>query len=157
MKLTLLAIIIILAVAIPLHSAWGWYTTYETNFYGTRMQDADTINANWHLDQQPEVLYLEPGDAPYFIHANSSSRYISPLPVERNRDGWNITYLPEYQEDYNDIWNYNGTFLIEELGGNTGLDWWGDNQQSNKELREHIYSRYHLIFNQSWRIYEHDK
>ena len=154
LSITLLAIIIMLAVAIPLHSFFGWYTNYETTFYGTRMQDADTINANWHLDQQPDVLYFEPGDAPYFLHANNSCRYIAPLPEERNRDNWNITYLPQYQEDYICMWNYNGTFVVFELGGNEGLDWVGDHQQVQQTLLNHIYSRYHLVFNQSWRIYE---
>ena len=152
-KLIPITILIIFAVYMIGFSWMGYNTNYETTFYGTRMEDAQEINSLYHLDKQPAVLYLEPGDAPYFIHANSSCRYISPLLIARYRDNWNISYLKQYQEEYNCIEAYRGKYIVMELG-NKDLDWFGEYQTVRQPLRNLIMTNYTEVYHKSWRVLE---
>jgi hypothetical protein len=154
MKKAILFSIAVAAIVYLIFFSWyGSYTLYESTFYGTRMEDAQSINAQWHLDQQPAVLYLEPGDAPYFIHANSSCRYIAPLLISRYRDNWNLTNLPQYWEEYNCIAGYQGKYIVMERG-DPGLDWFGENQTVRQPLLKIIRNNYTVIWDKSWRVLE---
>lgn len=135
-------------------SFFGNYTNYESTFYGTRYEDATAINAKYHLDQQPSVLYLEPGDAPYFIHANSSCRYIAALLISRYRDNWNLSNLPQYWDSYNCAATYQGKYIVMELGNNDNLDWLGEHQQVRQPLMHIIWNNYTVVYAKSWRILE---
>ena len=145
-------LLLMLLIGLPLHSALGLYTAYETSFYGTRMEDARAINGQYHLDRQPSVLYIDPGDAPYFIRANSSCRFISPLIVSRYRDDWNLSAYPEYQEEYACIVSYTGKYIVLEKG--TYIDWIGEDQQVRQPFLKQLWANYTVVYNKSWRVLE---
>jgi len=153
-KLIPAIIIVVFLIYLWQFSFFGNFTNYESTFYGTRYEDGQAINALYHLDQQPSVLYLEPGDAPYFIHANSSCRYIAALIIARYRDNWNLTNLPQYWEEYNCVASYQGKYIVMELGGDKALDWFGENQTVRKPLLDIIWNNYTVVYSKSWRILE---
>ena len=155
MKKLFPALIFAVVVVYLIYFSWfGSFTDYESTFYGTRMQDAAEINALYHLDMQPSVLYLEPGDAPYFIHANSSCRYIAPLPLIRYRDNWNLSNLPQYWQTYYCVADYQGEYIVMEQGGDKALDWFGESQQVRAPLVGLIKENYTVVYNKSWRVWE---
>jgi hypothetical protein len=153
-KLIPAIILVVFLLYLAEFSFFGNYTNYESTFYGTRYEDATAINAQFHLDREPAVLYLEPGDAPYFIHANSSCRYISALLISRYRDNWNLTNLPQYWDEYHCVASYQGKYIVMELGGDKALDWFGENQTVRKPLLDIIWRNYTVVYNKSWRILE---
>lgn len=130
----------------------GTHTAYETAFYGPRAEDAQYLNDKYHLDRQPAVLYLEPGDAPYFIRANSSCRYVAGLLLSRYRDNWNLSNLKQYHDYEACIRAYDGDYIIAELGGDTGMDWIGERQAVHADLMNQIFSNYTVIEKRSWRL-----
>src|SRR5512138_587157 len=145
-------LVIIFVYYLAVFSCVGSFSTYETQFYGPRMEDAQYLNEKYRLDQQPALLYLEPGDAPYFIHANSSCRYIAGLLLSRHRDNWNLSNLQQYRDYESCILNYQGDYIIAELGGDTGMDWIGERQAVHKELMQQLFSNYTVIEKRSWRL-----
>ena len=152
-KLIPILILAVFALYLWQYSFFGNFTNYESTFYGTRYEDAQEINARYHLDQQ-QVLYLEPGDAPYFIHANSSCRYIAALVLSRHRDNWNLSNLPQYWEEYHCVADYQGKYIVMELGSDRALDWFGENQTVRKPLMDIIWRNYTVVYAKSWRILE---
>jgi hypothetical protein len=100
------------------------------------------------------ILYLEPGDAPYFLHVNSSCRFIAPLVLVRYRDDWNTTNLPQYWTEYNCIADYQGKYIIMELGNNPALDWFGENQTVRQPLLNIIRKNYSVVYDYEWRLLE---
>lgn len=146
-------IIILVAVYYAMFfSSMGLHTAYEAAFYGPRMEDAQYLNDKYHLNQQPALLYLEPGDGPYFIHANSSCRYVAGLLLSRHRDNWNLSNLKQYHDYETCIREYDGDYIIAELGGDTSMDWIGERQVVHADLMNHIFSNYTVIEKRSWRL-----
>jgi len=76
-----LIICALFASYLVINSAVGSYTIYEYTFWHQKELDADSINAAYNLSNQSSILYLDPGDSSYYFHANSSCRYITPMPV----------------------------------------------------------------------------
>jgi hypothetical protein len=153
-KLIPAAIIFVILVHISLFSIYGWYDKYESQFYESRSATANMLDKEFNLSKQPSLLYLEPGDAAYFFHANSSCRMVAPLVLVRYRDNWNTTNLPQYWEEYNCIANYHGKYIVMELGGDVSMDWFGDNQTVRKPLMDFIKGNYTVVANKAWRIWE---
>lgn len=108
------------------------------------------------LQHQKSVLYLDIGDAPYFLKANSTCRYINSLPFQRNAERWNISDLSQYQENYKCIMDYNGKYIITaNLWYMDGYDiWWRENTTDNRNAMNKIDSEYTEVWNQSWIVYE---
>jgi hypothetical protein len=152
-KLIPIIILVVFLIYLFEFSFFGNYTNYESTFYGTRYEDATYINSVYHLDREPAVLYLEPGDAPYFIHANSSCRYIAPLLIARYRDNWNLTNLPQYWDEYDCITSYQGKYIVMELGDKQ-LDWFGEQQKVRQPLLDILWRNYTVVYAKSWRILE---
>jgi len=153
-KLIPLIILAVFILYLWQFSFFGGYTNYESTFYGTRYEDATFINAKYYLDHEPSVLYLEPGDAPYFIHANSSCRYIAALILSRHRDNWNLSNLPQYWDEYHCVAGYQGKYIVMELGGDKALDWLGENQTVRQPLLKILWNNYTVVESKSWRILE---
>ncbi len=110
------AILILAATFIIFNCVFGSYSVYESNFWKTKEQNADIINSNYDIINQPNILYLDPGDDVYYFHANSSCRHIAPMPVQRNDPpDWDLTGWPQYAENRNCILNYQGEYIITDV------------------------------------------
>jgi hypothetical protein len=138
---------------ITINSVFGSFTAYEYTFWHQKETNADAIMANvTDLMQQPSLLYLDPGDAPYYFHANSSCHYITPMPVERNKPGWDLTYLPQYKETYNCIVGYQGKYIISDLKDKS--QYFGAGILNNKTIMDMIERNYTRVESQSWDVYK---
>ena len=147
-------IVLVVIVYLCLFASWAILSAPDNSYYQRHVSDAQYIFSRFHIDQQPFVLYLDYGDAPYFLHANSSCRYISPLIVARSRDDHNLSYLPEYQEEYQCVMQYQGQYII--MGPDDPIaDWFGENQTVRATIMEKIHQNYTLAYDSSsWRVLE---
>lgn len=130
------------------NSPVGLITAAEVQYYQPEFEHAIEANALFDIPSQPSVLYLDPGSAPYFFSPNSSCRYSTPLPVQRHRPEWNVSFLPAYAQEYSCIMNYSGKYII-------GLDWWfGKDLPERAEIYEKMNRDYVHVYNKSWDIWE---
>ena len=127
-------------------------TRQDTDFNNARITEAAYLNAEYHLNQRPSILYLEVGDAPFYLRANSACRYTAPLVLVRNKRNWNLTNLPEYWEEYNCAMNYRGKFIVMET--NDSEDWFGDTEPSRQSIMQTITRNYTLVRDNVWRVWE---
>lgn len=151
-KFIVAAIIGLLISFILVNCMFGSFTVYEYTFWEQKEQNADSILELKDIALQPSLLYLDPGDAPYYFHANSSCHYITPMPVERNKPGWDLTYLPQYTETYNCIVTYQGKYIISDLKDKK--QYFGEGILKNKTIMDMIERNYTKIDSQSWDIYK---
>jgi len=149
-------IAVMLVVFAFMHQPYGSMTSYEIKFWGQKEPDADIINSRFHLDREPALLYLDPGDAPYFFRANSSCRYVCPLPVQRDADGWDLSGNADYRDEYDCIMGYSGKYIVFDAGNHyDGItDWFQSEYAHRLPITRKISAEYRLVYNGSWRIYE---
>ena len=154
MKIIKPIIIVAAIIYLCFFSAWGILSTPDNIYYQNRVADAHNTIALYHIDKQPSVLYLDYGDAPYWLHANSSCRYVAPLMIARSRDDHNLSYLKEYQEEYQCIMQYQGQYIIMETDDPIA-DWFGENQTGRATIMQKIHNNYTLAYDcPSWRVME---
>jgi hypothetical protein len=145
-----MCIVLILLVFIAFSSHWSYGMEVENKFWETKnIESINILNNITDITNQQYILYLDPGDAPYYFKSNSSCRFISPLPFQRNEgDHWNLSMMKEYNETYNCIMNYNGKYIITD----TGI-WMIQNTTDNKKVWDKINTNYKLLWNRGWNIY----
>lgn len=151
-----LIIISILAMFVMfafLNSDLGFMTKTERDFFGQQNNYADDIETLFHISAEESVLYLDAGVAPYYFHANSTSRYICPLPLQRSSQDWNIWDKPQVQQTYADALAYNGTYVIGD-GAFGYHDWLHLEYDDRKELREKLEREYRIEWTKGWTIYK---
>lgn len=118
----LLAVLSMFFIFLFMSSYWGAGMAYEKAFWGNKQGYAiEAFETIPDLKDQHTVLYLDPGDAPFYFFANSSCRYVAPLVVQRNIDKWDLTMYPQYWEEYNCIMNYDGNYIITDNNGWFGI------------------------------------
>lgn len=139
-----------------LHQPYGMVTDLEIKFWDNKEPHADKINAMFHLDKEPSLLYLDPGDAPYFFRANSSCRYICPLPVQRDAPGWDLSGNADYQEEYTCILNYTGKYIVFDTGNHYDgtTDWFLESSEHRQPIMKKLRNEYELVYTGGWRIYQ---
>ena len=114
------------------------YMQQET-FWKSLKTENTRIDAKFHISSEPEVLFLDSGDAPYYFRAKSACRYSSPIVIQRN-----MTTNPVFQEQINCISNYKGKYVITEWS-------WLNNEM----IKTRIENNYFLVdVNPVWGIYE---
>ena len=149
MKLLIPIVIIIAAISyLPLFSYWGVIAQTDNDFTANRISEAAYLNTNYHLDKEPSVVYLEWGDAPYYIRANSTCRYASSWILTMNTAKWDITWLPEYHEEYRCLMSYQGKYIFAD--GN----WFNVPERSRDRITEMIRRNYTLIRDNVWWVWE---
>jgi hypothetical protein len=149
-----LIICAIFASYLVINSAVGSYTIYEYTFWHQKELDADSINAAYNLSNQSSILYLDPGDSSYYFHANSSCRYITPMPVERSTPEWNITYTQAFKDDYACIMAYQGNFIVADINRDQQLGYFGEGITDRAPIMNMIADNYTEMSYTSWAIYE---
>ena len=145
---------LIFAGYLVINSAIGSYSIYEYTFWHQKEIDADTINAQFDLINQTSILYLDPGDAPYYFQSNSSCRYIAPMPVERSTPEWNITYTDAFKEDYACILAYQGDYIVADISSHQDIGYFGEGIADRKSIMDMIANNYTKVSDNSWAIYE---
>jgi hypothetical protein len=147
-------IVIMISYVLINNALFGSFTAFEYSFWQQKEVNADTINAHYNLTNQPSLLYLDPGDAPYYFHANSSCHYIAPMPVERSTNRWNITYLPQFNETYNCILAYKGKYIVSDIGGGAVSGFYGEGILIRKPIMDKLNNEYRPVMNLSWTLWE---
>lgn len=132
-------ILTIFVVFIPYPSIWGMYYQQQTNYWANLQGTADKINAEFHVNDQPVVLYMDAGNAPYYYGVPSACRYIQPLPVWRNVHDTNA-----YRETRDCILNYKGNYIISTPG-------WVEHDET---IRQPVMKNYSVVFYGWWDIWQ---
>jgi hypothetical protein len=146
------SMVTILVLYIAINSCFGSFTTYEYSFWESKEHNADAIN----LTNQSALLYLDPGDAPFYFHSNSSCHYITPMPVERNSKEWDLTYLPQYKDTFNCIMSYQGEYIISDL--NSKRQYFGAGIMENESIMDMLAKNYTKVQDtMSWDVYHKNK
>ena len=149
-----LSIILILIAYFSVNSSVGIFTAYEYTFWQQKEQAADELNAQYHLDQEQSILYMDPGDAPYYFKANSSCHYITPMPVERSTKEWNFSYIPQYKETEDCILAYKGKYIIADINRAISKGFFGAGILENKKIMRKLQAEYTPVAEKSWTIYQ---
>jgi hypothetical protein len=152
--LIIVAILLVFPSYVAINSVAGSFTTYEYTFWHQKEQNADLINAQYNLTNQSSILYLDPGDASYYFHANSSCHYITPMPVERSTDEWNLTALWQYNDTHNCIMSYQGEYIVADINGGMVTGYYGKGILIRKEITDMIKANYTLEDSKSWDVYK---
>jgi len=133
----------------------GFITDMELSFWKSKDPVSTEVNSIYHLDQEPTILYLDAGDSPYFFRANSSCRYSTPLPFQRDDPGnWSLSWMPEFQEEYSCINNYQGKYIIMDVNSNFEFDWIGMHKPNRQDLKNLLESNYTPVWEKCWLIYQ---
>jgi hypothetical protein len=156
-QMALVIITAIFAGYIVINSAIGSYSIYEYTFWHQKEMDADNINAQFDLVNQTSLLYLDPGDAPFYFSANSSCRYIASMPVERSTREWNITYTDAFKEDYACILAYHGDYIVADISSHQDIGYFGQGIADRKPIMDMIANNYTKVADKSWAVYERKK
>jgi hypothetical protein len=152
--LVIVAILLIFPSYIAINSMAGSFTTYEYTFWQQKEQNADIINAEFNLTNQSSLLYLDPGDANFYFHANSSCHYITPMPIERSTDEWNMTNLWQFNDTHTCIMSYQGKYIVADVRGGMSTGFYGKGILIRKEITDMIKANYTLKDSKSWEVYE---
>lgn len=151
----LAAAVYVLVGYLIINSAFGSFTLYEYTFWHQKETNADIINSQFDLINQSSILYLDPGDAVYYFHANSSCHYITPMPVERNDyKRWDISHLPQFKETKNCIINYQGKYIIADISNGNKENYYGLGILQEPQIMDMIHSNYTLMESKSWEVYQ---
>jgi len=126
----------------------------EENVYRLQQKNAAEINRLYDLPNQSSILYLDAGAGPYYFMANSTSRYLCPLPLQRSSPDWNLRGNYAVEQIYSDALAYEGEYIIGD-GAFGYPDWLHLQYDDRKELREKLENEYVVVWNQSWIIYKH--
>ncbi len=144
----------ILTTYLIINSVFGVFTQYEYTFWHQKELNADTINSQFDIIGQESVLYLDPGDAPYYFHANSSCHYLTPMPVERSTDKWNMSHLHQFKECYDCIVSYQGEYIIADINNGNNPGFFGRGLLQQERIMEMIRNNYTEVESLSWTIYK---
>jgi hypothetical protein len=150
--LVMAAITVLVAAFIVINSVFGSFTRFEYTFWEQKEINANVINADYNLTNQSSILYMDPGDAPFYFHANSSCHYITPMPVERSTTKWDLSYLPQYNETLKCILSYQGEYIIADLHNKRGF--FGEGIITHPEIMPTLERNYTIVKSLSWDIYK---
>lgn len=150
-KFILITIFSMIALWFLFYQPMGIMTGYEVKFWQDSERIANEINARYDLPNQTSILYMDPGVAPYFFHANSSCRYISPLPIQRDYPDWNQSGQQAYKDEYACIMEYTGKYIVMDDGE---MDWFDEDYAHRVPIMDKIHSEYNLVNKEGWRIWE---
>lgn len=152
-KLIIGSVTFIMISYLLINSAFGSFTQYEYTFWHQKEVNADSINAQFNLTDEKQLLYLDPGDASFYFHANSSCHYITPMPVERSTKKWDISHLPQFTETKNCILSYQGDYIVTDIIGGRSTGYFGAGILEQSEIMDMIKRNYTEVENHSWVIY----
>lgn len=145
-----ISVLIMMVLFLLVTSHWSMGMQVENKFWEEKNSESVNILNNFSdIKYQDSILYLDPGDAPYYFQSNSSCRYICPLPFQRNSDTWDMSNTSAYKETYNCIMNYTGKYIITDAG-----NWSVRNTSDNKKVQNKLTTQYKKVYNKGWNIYE---
>ena len=156
MVFIIFAVIAVVPGYVLINSSLGSFSEYEYTFWQQKENNADIINSEFNLTNQTKLLYLDPGDAPFYFHANSSCHYITPMPIERSSDRWNMSHLPQYKETRDCILRYQGEYIVADIAGGRSTGYYGEGILKDKDIMELIARNYTMVESKSWDIYRNN-
>ena len=88
--------------------AYLWLWIKAARHQDATLQDMDR---RFHLSEEPQMLFLSPGDVNYVIRAKSSSRYYGPTLLKRARHNKWLQETPQFHEMLAEMLAYRGTYI----------------------------------------------
>lgn len=124
--------IIITAVSIiPLFGALDGYM----GFLSTANKDAQNIRGI--VGGEKELLYLDYGEAPFYLRVPNACRYTYPLPIQRNLEG------PAANEVIKCVEDYKGEYVVTQP--------WLESMTINKTISDYL-SKCDWVYNGTWQV-----
>jgi hypothetical protein len=142
------AVALMLLLWVVFAVGWGAVVSgYHYAYWEQRDSEALAVDSELNLSGQSHLLYLDPGDAIWYFRSTSASRYTCALPVQRDSDVWDMKGYPAYSENYNDIMNYSGKYIVS-------TPWFFQNMTTDKErIVMKMKSEYVEKYNGTWQIW----
>jgi hypothetical protein len=100
--------------------------------------DSDSKEMKTIVGGEPELLYLDYGEAPFYLRVPNACRYTYPLPVQRNLSG------DASNEVIKCIQDYRGRYVITQP--------WLESISINQTVTDYLKNST-LVFNKTWQIY----
>jgi hypothetical protein len=108
-------------MAVLTFAGWGFCSATDVNadayswlwIKAARNQNAtlQKIVRQFHLDDEPEMLFLAPGDPCYIIRAKSCTRYYGPVILARARNNKSLRDTEYFREVLGSALAYHGTYI----------------------------------------------
>lgn len=122
----------------------------EIRFWESKERMVSEMLEACDLRNESGILYLDPGDASYFIGANSSCRYSSPLMIARhNPPEYDLSALEQYREEYSCIMGYQGDYIVLDA---LPENWLQEDVPARQPIMEMIGRNYTLVWEKGFRI-----
>ena len=112
---------LLLAMACMTFAGWVFFSTIPVNpdayswlwMKAAWRQDASLqeIDRKFHLSQEPEMLFLAPGDVNYVIRAKCSMRYMAPVILQRAASDKSLRDTELFQRLVKEALAYHGTYI----------------------------------------------
>lgn len=147
-----LVIIGMVLIWIIFDSYGGMSSQSEIRFWESKEQMIRALIEDTDIEEQESVLYLDPGDASFFIGVNSSCRYISALVISRHDPpSYDLSAVPAYNEEYSCIMAYEGKYIVLDTPPE---DWLNENAVARKPIMSMIKNNYTIIWENGFRIFQ---
>jgi hypothetical protein len=130
--------ILIVTTGLPYRDPYANSFYYKLQEYQPRINVLQQIDQEFHLSNEPEILFLGDGLASYIIHAKSYLRYFYPLPLQRAQYNPKLIQTEVYQETLNAALNYQGKYIYLEPS-------WFD-LDSLPAIKSKIDTEYEIVF-----------
>lgn len=143
---------IVLLVLVAAALAFWLLSAYTFSWHGEYWADRDrgmeTFIQSSNITTGQTILYLDEGDAPWYIGVQSECRFMNPFLLYFNNSQHDLRGLPEYNQTLTCVKNYAGEYIV------ASDSWLG--LHTNPELQEitdKIESGYIKVWNRSFDIY----
>ena len=141
---------IMVAMWILFAAGWSPFIHGERyQYWADRQNEATAIDNTFNLSSQPELLYLDVGDAQWYFRSKSASRFTYAFPVIRDNWTCNLSQYQGYRENYHDIIDYRGEYIISN-------QWYlFRNMTPDKQnIKNMLNDEYNLAYGGYWEIWQ---
>jgi hypothetical protein len=108
-------------MALMTFAGWGFFSSTDVNedsyawlwLKAVRRQNVtlQDMNRQFHLNDEPEMLFLAPGDVNYVIRTKSCSRYFAPVILQRTHSNKSLRNTALFHDMLADALAYHGRYI----------------------------------------------
>lgn len=121
------------------------WTSGHEGIWGNVEADSQFIKQTYLLDKGESILYMDFGNAAYYLGNPSACRYIVPLTIHHSNPDRDLSGLSEYKQQMECIMNYRGNYII------FSPQWFGVHEPANTKIATEYREVYKGDF---WNLYQ---
>jgi len=104
----------VITANLPYRDSYANTNYYKYQVYQPYIRVLQDVNQRYYLRNEPEILFLDDGRAPYIIHSKSYLRYTFPLPLQRAQSNPKVTQTDVYAQTLKAVLDYQGEYIFLE-------------------------------------------